>query len=301
MRSSWLRRHLAALRALLVLTVLTGVLYPLAIWAVAQLPGLQNKADGSPVKAADGSIVGSRIIGQSFTDKDGNPLKQYFQSRPSAAGDGYDPTATAASNLGPESIVDTLPVPGAKDGEGNPDEGTKSLLTQVCERSKAIGALEGVDGSRPFCTKDGVGSVLSVIGPRDAVGRVTRPTRVVSVNEACPAAPFITTYRGVTVECAKPGEDYSEGQIVPVRGPARSAVPSDAVTASGSGLDPAISTAYARLQAPRVARTRGISENKVLDLVDKHTTGRSVGFMGEPFVNVVELNLDLDRTAPYKA
>ncbi|MBC6459736.1 potassium-transporting ATPase subunit C [Actinomadura sp. HBU206391] len=303
MRSSWLRSHLAALRALLVLTVLTGVLYPLAIWAVAQLPGLHDKADGSLIKAANGSTVGSRIIGQSFTDKDGNPLKQYFQSRPSTAGDGYDPTATAASNLGPESIVDTLPVPGAKDDEGNPDEGDQSLLTQVCTRSKDIGELEGVDGSRPFCAKSGVGAVLSVFGSRDAKGVVTRPTRVVSVNEACPAAPFITAYRGVAVECAKPGEDYAEGQIVPIRGgaPAKPEVPSDAVTASGSGLDPAISTAYARLQAPRVATARGIAEDKVLDLIDKYTTGRSLGFMGEPSVNVVELNLDLDRAAPYKS
>jgi K+-transporting ATPase ATPase C chain len=303
MRYSWLRQHLAALRALLVLTVLTGILYPLAIWVVAQLPGLQSKAEGSMVKAADGTTVGSGIIGQSFTDKDGNPLKQYFQSRPSAAGDGYDPTSTAASNLGPESIVDTLPVPGAKDDQGNPDEGKQSLLTQVCERSKTIGELEGVDGSRPFCTKGGVGAVLSVIGPRNAAGYVTRPTRVVSVNEACPAAPFLTSYRGVTVECAKPGQDYSEGQIVPVRSdaPATPKVPSDAVTASGSGLDSGISPAYARLQAPRVAKTRGVPESRVLELIGKQTAGRALGFMGEPSVNVLKLNLELDRTAPYKA
>lgn len=96
--------------------------------------------------------------------------------------------------------------------------------------------------------------MLSVIGPRDAAGRVTRPTRVVSVDEACPAAPFVRTYEGVTVECAKPGESYAEGQTVPIRGTASAdpKVPSDAVTASGSGLDPSISTAYARLQAPRV-------------------------------------------------
>jgi K+-transporting ATPase ATPase C chain len=303
MRSSWLRQHLAALRALLVLTILTGILYPLAIWAVAQLPGLRSKADGSLVKAADGGIAGSGIIGQSFTDKEGKALAQYFQSRPSAAGDGYDPTSTSASNLGPESIVDTLPVPGAKDEEGNPDEGTQSLLTRVCERSKAVGELEGVDGTRPFCTKAGMGAVLSVIGPRDTAGNVTRPARVISVNEACPARPFVTAYRGVTVRCAKPGEDYTTGRIVPIRGdaPAISEVPADAVTAGGGGLDPAISPAYARLQAPRVARTRGITEDKALELVRRHTTGRALGFMGQPSVNVVELNLDLDRTAPYKA
>ena len=101
-----LRQHWAALRALLVLTVIVGIAYPVFIWLVAQIPGLQDKADGSIIEA-DGKPVGSSLIGQSFTDADGNPLPQYFQSRPSAAGDGYDPLATSASNLGPESIVDT--------------------------------------------------------------------------------------------------------------------------------------------------------------------------------------------------
>jgi len=219
---SWLRQHLAALRALLVLTVAFGVLYPLAITAVAQLPGLKDKANGSLVKTADGQVAGSAIIGQSFADADGNPLPQYFQSRPSAAGStlpgtggGYDPTATSASNLGPESILDTLPDPANKD-----DEGRQSLLTQVCARSKAVGELEGVNGGRPFCT------------------------------------------------------------------------------ASGSGLDPGISPAYARLQAARVAKARGITVDQVLALIEENTTGRTLGFMGEPSVNVLTLNLDLDREHP---
>ena len=159
---SWIAQHLAALRALLVFTVLLGLAYPLALVAIAQLPGLADKAQGSLVSGADGRPVGSKIIGQLFVDADGNPLPQYFQSRPSAAGDGYDPTSTSASNLGPESIEDTLPVPGAVDEEGAPDEGSQSLLTQVCTRSLAVGQLEGVDGSRPFCTSDGVGAVLRV-------------------------------------------------------------------------------------------------------------------------------------------
>ena len=104
--SNLVRQHWAALRALLVLTVIVGIAYPLFIWLVAQLPGLRDNANGSIIEV-DGKPVGSSLIGQSFTDKDGNPLPQYFQSRPSAAGDGYDPLATSASNLGPESIVDT--------------------------------------------------------------------------------------------------------------------------------------------------------------------------------------------------
>jgi len=290
---SWISQHLAALRVLLVMTVLLGLLYPLVIFAVAQLPGLKGNADGSLVKVGD-KTVGSALIGQSFTDDKGNALVQYFQSRPSAAGDGYDPTATSASNLGPESVVDTLPDPSVKD-----DEGKQSLLTQVCSRSKAIGELEGVDGSRPYCTGDGVGAVLAVFYSGGSSGTVTR---AVSLNEACPATPFVATYEGVTVECAKFGEDYTKGVVTPIRGsaPDHPAVPADAVTASGSGLDPQISIAYAKLQAPRVAKARGTDVAAVQKLIEKYTSGRALGFMGEPGVNVLQLNVALDAQYPYK-
>lgn len=275
------RQHAAALRALLVLTVILGIAYPVFIWLVAQLPGLNHKADGSIIEA-DGKPVGSSLIGQLFTDADGNALPQYFQSRPSAAGDGYDPMATSASNLGPESIVD------------QPDK--PSLLTLVCQRSQAVGKLDGVSGGRPFCTGDGVGAVLSVIGPRDARGNVIQPTRVVSVNEPCDTTktPFLNTYEGVRVECAQPGQDYSAGQIVPIHGSAEPQVPADAVTASGSGLDPHISPAYADLQVNRVAEARGLPPEQVRQLVAQHTDGRTLGFVGEPRVNVLELNIALD-------
>jgi potassium-transporting ATPase KdpC subunit len=290
---SWIVQHLAALRALLVLTVITGLAYPLIILAIAQLPGLRDNANGSLVTSG-GATVGSRIIGQGFVDSDGQPLPQYFQSRPSKAGSGWDPTSTAASNLGPENVVDTLPDP-SKPG----DSGTPSLLTLVCSRSANVGRLEGVDGSRPFCTSDGVGAVLAVFHRDGSTGPVTR---VVSLNEACPTKPFIATYQGVAVDCAKFGEDYSGGVVTPVRGgaPAQPVVPADAVTASGSGLDPDISQAYARLQAPRIARVRGMDLSTVERLIDEHTTGRALGFMGQPGVNVVELNLALDQQHPYR-
>ena len=301
--SNFVRMHWAAFRALLVLTVITGLAYPLLIWLVAQIPGLHDKAEGS-ILTANGKPVGSRLIGQLFTDKDGNPLPQYFQSRPSAAGTGYDPLSSSASNLGPESIVDTPADPSQlAAGKSASDAGFKpSLLTQVCTRSAAVGQLEGVDGSRPFCTGGGVGAVLSVIGPRDARGNVVHPTRVVSVNEPCPTTqtPFLTIYEGVRVECAKYGEDYSIGQIVPIRGaaPANPAVPADAVTASGSGLDPHISVAYAELQITRVAKARGVSADQVRALVRANQDGRDLGFMGEARVNVLQLNLALDRSYP---
>src|SRR5262245_8352911 len=299
--SNFVRLHWAAFRALLVLTVIVGLAYPLFIWLVAQIPGLRDPANGSIIQLYR-NPVGSRLIGQSFTDKDGNALPQYFQSRPSAAGDGYDPLATSASNLGPESIVDTPADPSLpKD-----DNGYKaSLLTLVCSRSAAVGKLEGVDGSRPFCTGDGVGAVLSVIGPRDARGNVVHPTKVVSVNEPCETTPtpFLNTYEGVRVECAKFGEDYSIGQIVPIRGaaPENPAVPADAVTASGSGLDPHISPAYAELQVNRVAKARGVSPDQIRELVLANQDGRVLGFLGEARVNVLQLNIALDEKYPVKS
>ncbi|HEX6683597.1 MAG TPA: potassium-transporting ATPase subunit C [Candidatus Limnocylindrales bacterium] len=253
-----------AVRAVLVLTAVTGLLYPLAILGIAQLPGLRDKANGSIVEVG-GEPAGSSLIAQPF---DGS---NYFHPRPSAAD--FNPDATAASNLGPESI---------------------ELLNLVCERSKAVGELEGVDGSRPFCTGDGVGAVLRVFYSDGLTGTVTR---AVSVNQRCPAVPFLAAYSGVPVECATPGEDGSGGVLVPIRGgaPDVPAVPADAVAASASGLDPHISVAYARLQAPRVARERGLPLERVNRLIDENTAGRALGFMGEPGVNVLLLNIALDK------
>lgn len=282
---TWISQHLAALRALLVLTVLLGILYPLLVTGVVQLPGLRGHANGSLVKVGD-TTVGSSILGQGFVDKKGNPLVQYFQERPSAAGAaGWDPTASGASNLGPESVVDTPAKP--------------SLLTEVCARSQAVGKLEGVSGARPYCTANGVGAVLGVFYQHGSTGAVTK---VVSLNEYCPATPFLASYHGVTVTCADRKADYARAVVTPIRGnaPAHPAVPADAVTASGSGLDPQISTAYAELQKPRIARERHLSEADVQRLIDTYTTGRALGFMGQPAVNVLQLNLALDRQHPYQ-
>jgi potassium-transporting ATPase KdpC subunit len=321
---NWIRQHLAAVRALLVLTVITGIGYPLAVLAIGQVPGLKAKADGS-ITRVNGRPVGSSLIGQPFVDKNGAPLKQYFQSRPSAASDpanpadpGDNPLFSGASNRGPEDVVDTLPDPKlVAQNKADPNSRT-SLLTQVCSRSVAVGQLEGVDGSRPFCTPletgpakhgahprliGGVGAVLSVIGPRDRQGKVEHPTRVVSVNEECGVVkqPFIASYEGVPVQCATYGQDYSTGVIVPIRGdaPADPKVPADAVTESGSGLDPGISPAWARLQAPRVAKARGIQVGQVLAAIKHNESGRTLGFMGSATVNVLKLNIELDKLYPF--
>jgi K+-transporting ATPase ATPase C chain len=277
---------------LLVFTAICGIAYPLAITVIAQTPGLKARADGSLI-SLDGRVVGSKLLGQSFTDSSGNPLPQYFQSRPSAAGLGYDPTASGASNLGPESIVDTLPNP-----KVTGDTGKQSLLTQVCTRSLEIGKLYGVSGARPFCTGDGVGAVLAVFwsGP----GFHGTIIRAVSINQACPDRPFLATYHGIPVTCGVYGADYSNGQIVPIRGdaPANPAVPSDAVTSSGSGLDPEISPAYAKLQEVSVATARGVAVAQVAALVATYENGRDLGFLGEARVNVLQLNVALDRLYP---
>lgn len=184
------RQSLAGLRLLLVMTVLTGVLYPVAVWAAGQALG--DRAEGSPVRV-DGEVVGSRLLGQQFEGD------EWFLSRPSASD--YDTLASGPSNFGPL----------------NPD-----LVASIGERKAEVAAREGVDESR---------------------------------------------------------------------------VPADAVTASGSGLDPHISVAYAELQAPRVAEANGLDLEVVEGLVEDHTDGRGLGFLGEPAVNVLELNVAVAAAA----
>lgn len=187
-----------ATRAMAVFTLLLGVGYTLVITGVGQLI-LPAQANGSLVRDADGEPVGSALIGQTFADADGAPLPEYFQPRPSAAGDGYDGGASSGSNLGPEN---------------------DDLITAITERKAQVAEFNGV---------------------------------------------------------------------------AETAVPADAVTASGSGLDPHISPEYAAIQIDRVAAERGLDVEQVRDLVADHSTGRALAYLGEPAVNVLELNLALDE------
>jgi potassium-transporting ATPase KdpC subunit len=181
-----------AIKMTLVLTVLTGIIYPVLITVVSE--GIfPYQAQGSLI-ARDGHVVGSALIGQNFN------APGYFHSRPSAAGNGYDPTSSGGSNLGPtnKTLVDTV----------------RQRLKETLEQN--------------------------------------------------------------------PGTSAGD-------------VPISQITASGSGLDPEISIAGAQMQAARVAKARGMSDPAVLDLINAHTRHRWAGLVGEPGVNVLELNLALDR------
>jgi K+-transporting ATPase ATPase C chain len=189
--TAFLRQAWVSIRLLVVMTVLLGIAYPVVIFAVGRLAS--SAADGSLVTDASGTVIGSRLIGQSFSDP------RWFWPRPSAAGDGYDALSSGGSNLAAD----------------NP-----TLVDAVAERKRVA----------------------------------------VTVNGVAPEN-----------------------------------VPADAVTASGSGLDPDISPEYAGQQVARVAKARGLPIDKVASLVGEATQGRFLGFIGEPRVNVLELNLALER------
>jgi len=187
-----LKQLAPAFRMILFLTVLTGLIYPIAVTGLCQAL-FPHQANGSLVQY-HGRIVGSALIGQNFTQP------QYFHPRPSAAGNnGYDPTASGGSNLGPTN---------------------RKLFDRV-------------------------------------------KTAAANFREENPA------YTGP--------------------------IPADALTASGSGLDPDISVANAQIQAARVARARHMSQQQVSELIARYKTGRGLGFLGEPRVNVLAINLALDR------
>ena len=192
-RTAWV-----AIRAMALFTIVLGIGYTALVTAVGQL-ALPGQAAGSLLRDDSGAVVGSALVGQSFADADGAPLPEYFQPRPSAAGDGYDGAASSGSNLGPEN---------------------DDLAAAITQRRAEVAALNGV---------------------------------------------------------------------------APSEVPADALTASASGLDPHISPAYARIQIDRVAAARGWTPADVQQLVAQHTQGRDLGYLGEPVVDVVELNLAMDR------
>jgi K+-transporting ATPase ATPase C chain len=190
-----MKNHLiVAIKFTLVTTIIFGLLYPLAVTGLSRLL-FPKQADGSLLEK-NGQVVGSRLIGQAFTSD------KYFHPRPSAAGTGYDATASSGSNLGPTN-------------------------QQLVDRVKQD---------------------------------------VTKLQQENPGVP----------------------------------IPADLVTSSGSGLDPDISPAAAEFQIPRIARVRGITAEALRPVIARHTQQRQWGILGEPRVNVLELNLDLDTSFPSK-
>jgi potassium-transporting ATPase KdpC subunit len=180
--------------AIIFFAVILCGLYPLIVFGAAQLL-FPHQANGSLLVDKSGAVRGSELLAQNFTGE------KYFHPRPSAAGsNGYDPTSSGGSNLGPTS---------------------SNLVANITQN--------------------------------------------------------IASYRA----------DNNLATNAPV--------PADAVTESASGLDPHISLANAEIQIPRVAKVRGLSEDRVRELVKQNTSGRDLGLFGEPRVNVMTLNFTLDQ------
>jgi K+-transporting ATPase ATPase C chain len=238
-----------AFMMMLVMTVLTGLVYPAVITGIAQVV-FRDQANGSLI-LSNGQVVGSRLIGQNFTKP------EYFHPRPSAAGNGYDPTASAGSNLGPTSakLINGTTKMDDKKVEVVDFDGIKDRIVHYC-----------VDNDIPY------DSSRPLDGFKDAQGNLDDVKLIKAFNDD--KAPLVIT--------------------------PKAPIPADAVTGSASGLDPHISPGNAQAQAARVARARGVSVAQVQDVIAQHTEGRSLGFLGEPAVNVLQLNLALDQQFPRK-
>jgi K+-transporting ATPase ATPase C chain len=237
------------LRMMVVMTVLTGFIYPAVVTGLSQVL-FRDQANGSLI-VSNGQVVGSRLIGQNFKKA------EYFQPRPSAAGSGYDPTASGGTNLGPTS---------AKLMNGT---------TKKDDKGNEVVDFDGVqDRIVHYCLDNGVAYESSVPIDRfkDAHGDLDDVKLIKAFNDE--KAPLIFA--------------------------ATAPIPADAVTGSASGLDPHISPRNAELQAPRIAKARGVPVQQVLQITARHTRGRDLGFLGEPRVNVLELNLALDQQLPRK-
>jgi K+-transporting ATPase ATPase C chain len=233
---------------MVVMTVLTGFMYPGVVTGLSQV-FFRNQANGSLLEV-NGQVVGSHLIGQVFA-KD-----EYFHPRPSAAGaNGYDPTATSGTNLGPTSaklINGTI----KKDDKGKDVvdfDGIADRIVHYC-----------IDNGIPYESSEPLDAF------KDPQGNLDDVKLIKAFNDE--KSPLVFT-------------------------PQRP-IPADAVTASSSGLDPHISPSNAEAQAARVAKARGISLDQARELIAQHTEGRELGFLGEPRVNVLELNLALDKQYP---
>lgn len=234
-------------RLTLAFTVLTGLIYPAVMTSISEVI-LPRQANGSLV-TVNGKVVGSSLIGQNFAKP------EYFHPRPSAAGSGYDATASGGANLGPTS---------AKLLHGT---------TTADSTGKGTLAFDGISlRVVHYAIDNGISYESSV--PLDQFKDAHGDLDDVKLIEAL------------------------NNDKTPLLFKTKQPIPSDAVTASSSGLDPQISMANAEIQAARVAKARGVTAAQVKALIPQFTSGADLGFLGEPRVNVLLLNISLDQRFP---
>jgi K+-transporting ATPase ATPase C chain len=234
-------------RLTLLFTILTGLLYPAVMTGVSELI-FPKQANGSLV-SLNGKVVGSSLIGQTFTKP------EYFHPRPSAAGNGYDATASGGTNLGPTSakLLHGTTKMDDKKNEVVDFDGINLRIVHYC-----------VDNDIPY------ESSVPLDQFKDSHGDLDDVKLIKAFNDN--KTPLLFT--------------------------AKASIPPDAVTASASGLDPHISPANAEIQAARVAKARGVSADQVKQLIAQFTKRADLGFLGEPRVNVLMLNIALDQRFP---
>jgi potassium-transporting ATPase KdpC subunit len=235
------------LRLMIALTILTGLVYPAAMTGLSKAL-FPTKAGGSLV-TQNGKIVGSSLIGQSFTKPD------YFHPRPSSAGNGYDATASGGSNLGPTSakLLHGTTKTDDKGKEVVDFDGIEDRIVHYC-----------IDNDIPYTSSSPLDQF------KDAQGDLDDVKLIKAFNDTKTPLAFSPKIH----------------------------IPADAVTGSASGLDPHISPANADLQATRVAEARGASPDQVRALIAQATDKPALGFIGEPRVNVLLLNVALDQKLP---
>jgi potassium-transporting ATPase KdpC subunit len=257
------RQLLTSVAMIILLTVVCGLGFSLLMTGIGEV-AFSHQANGSIIEK-NGKVVGSSLIGQSFTNAAGDPIAKYFQSRPSDAVTSSETdniTVGESSNLGPS----------------NP------LL---------IGFIPGVN-------------TVGLSGKKSATNPFATPTDpyCVPVDTTKAADPVVDPTVGQKYAKNSDGTYVCDPNTVPERAisyrtefglPANAEVPVDAVTASASGLDPDISIANADIQAPTVAKARGLGLSTVMGLVKSNTTNRSIGVLGDPGVNVLTLNIALDK------
>jgi len=294
---SFLGHLWAAIAFTFTLGIVCCVAYPAIVWGLAQtiFPGQANgslvKADGTTT-TKDEEAVGSSLLGQNFG------ATQYFHPRPSAAGNGYDPTSSGGSNLGPLSDklingLTTSPTPPATPpAESLTFDGVRlRTIHYAVDNNIGFKLYHAVyvaqdDGTMGLSPKDEV----PLKSFQDAQGNLND----VALVDAFPH-PILANISATPSEYTRTvviAKDFSQE------------IPGDAVTASGSGLDPHISPENAAIQAQRVADARHIPVEKLTArgaLIDQKTDQPGLGFLGDPGVNVLMLNLALDAAYPVPA